>query len=621
MAVNGNAFPIDSPKEYTGTDLIRQFIIACLLLTVCLPVAAQSKRTSARLAAERKKQAQLLLITLASEARSFQDLKLRARSLARIADALWEADSEQSRSLFIKSWEAAGSADADDSHPQELGEGPSNVRKEVLVLIAKRDRVLAEELLEKLKVEQAANPRPDLQADDYWHLSDALQQRLDLANELLSTGDTKRALEIADPVLSRPAISTLDFLTALREKDPAAADERYARMIRQTSANQRADANTVSLLASYIFTPRMYVLFNSQGAADASWSETQLPPANVSPQLKLMFFQTGSDVLLRPLPAPDQDQSSVAIRYAVIRRLLPLFEHDAPGSLTDAVRTELQTLTTLVSESVRDADKEWSERGITPEKTAAEQEQPLLDQVERVNSSDERDAIYFKLACLAVSRDDPNARDYVDKIAFTELRKQARRWVDWALTERAVRQKKVDAALELVRTADLSHIQRVWILTQSAKLIVSKDRERAVALVDEATAAARRSDSSEDRARGLLAVANALLIVQPARVGETLFEAVKAANSAESFTGEDATLPLTINTTQQIMKTVHHIPEFDIEPTFSELAKKNFDRAVQLAHGFEREAARTNATIAICRPILNAKSTTSGNTRDSAARN
>src|SRR6266404_3873796 len=64
-----------------------------------------------RIAKERRTQARLLLISLASDARSFNDMTLRARSLARIADTLWVVDAEQGRILFRSAWEAAEKAD------------------------------------------------------------------------------------------------------------------------------------------------------------------------------------------------------------------------------------------------------------------------------------------------------------------------------------------------------------------------------------------------------------------------------------------------------------------------------------------------------------------------------
>lgn len=600
-----------------------RLLIACMLLGFCLPAYAQTtetvgsknripsknarKTTANHLAAEQRKQAQSLLITLASEARSFRDQRLRARSLARIADALWEADSEQSRSFFIKSWEAAETADG--STGNTVGEVSSNFRKEVLALIARRDRVLAEDFLQKLKAQEETKSRSAPETS-LWDLPAALQQRLDLAETLLRAGDVERSLEFADPTLSNVTVSTLDFLTVLREKDPVAADSRYARMLRQTSSNPLTDANTVSLLASYLFTPRMYVIFNREGAADASWMRTTFPPANVSAQLRLLFFQTASAVLLRPLPPPDQDNTTTGVpgKFMVIRRLMPLFEQHAPEPLTDYMRAQYEALNSLVSSGVREAEKEWAERGIAAEKTLAEQERPLLDQVERVNTSDERDAIYFKLALMSLSKDDQNARNYVNKIADSEFRKQAQRWVDWGLAVRAIKKKRVDPALELARTVELSQIQRVWILTQSAKLLAAVDSEKALSLLDHATVETRRIESSQERPRALLAIANALLLVEPARAWETLFEVVKAANSSEGFTGDDGMLPLNINSKQQIIsRRFDYIPEFEMKGIFSEIANKDFDRAVQLAHGFQGEAARANATIAICQSVLKRK--------------
>src|SRR4030088_2152599 len=70
-----------------------------------------AKAEATRLRNERRAQARSLLISLASDARSFRDQPLRARCLARIADALWDVDAEQGRTLFRKSWEAAEAAD------------------------------------------------------------------------------------------------------------------------------------------------------------------------------------------------------------------------------------------------------------------------------------------------------------------------------------------------------------------------------------------------------------------------------------------------------------------------------------------------------------------------------
>ncbi len=63
--------------------------------------------------AQRQVVAISLLQSLADDARSFREPKLRARVQARVADAFWETDSERARGLFRKAWEAAETEDAE----------------------------------------------------------------------------------------------------------------------------------------------------------------------------------------------------------------------------------------------------------------------------------------------------------------------------------------------------------------------------------------------------------------------------------------------------------------------------------------------------------------------------
>jgi len=588
---------------------------------------SDAKAEAERIRKERQAQARALLVSLASDARSFRDQTLRARSLARIADALWDIDAEQGRTLFRKAWEAAETGYREsqerlnvrdgyvaikpgEANPETISAISTNpdLRKEVLRLVAPRDRMLAEEFLEKLKESQTETKIEDM-GPSLWELPDALQQRLSLAENLLRTGDIERALQLAEPLLGNVTISTLDFLTLLREKNPAAADKRYAAMLTATGNNMAADANTISLLSSYIFTPNTYVVFNTQGAASYSAMPTTTP-ANVNPQLRLAFFQTASAVLLRPQPPPEQDQSTTGIagKYMVVKRLLPLFEQYAPKDITESMRSQFEALNSLVSESIRRGETESVQKGITAEDPFADQEASILNQIEHAGTADERDQLYFKLASLALRKDDLKARDYAAKIEESGFRKQAQAWVDWGLAASAIRKKKTELALELNRTGELTHIQRVWILTQAGKLLAKTDQSRASSLVDAAIAEVRRIDGGDlDRPRGLFAIANALRVVEPARVSEAIFEGVKAANSTEGFTGEGGMVTQTMNSKGLISISPQNVPEFDIEEVFGALANEDYERAVQLARGFQGEAPRANATIAIARSVLNEK--------------
>src|ERR1041385_1170255 len=72
-----------------------------------------------RILKERRGNVQSLLINVAAAARNSTDARVRARTQARIADALWDADHERSRALFRSSWDAAEVADAESQERVE----------------------------------------------------------------------------------------------------------------------------------------------------------------------------------------------------------------------------------------------------------------------------------------------------------------------------------------------------------------------------------------------------------------------------------------------------------------------------------------------------------------------
>ncbi len=571
---------------------------------------------------ERRAKARSLLVSLSSDARTFHDQTLRARSLARIADALWQVDTEQGRLLFRKAWEAAETADQEsDKKVQEeireqktrTGGGyainlPLNLRREVLRLAARHDRVLGEEFLEKLRLQklEAANSTATANLKP-GRLQDAMVQRLAVAKELLDSGDTEHALQFAAPALTVVSMEGLNFLSTLREKNPDAADSRYSALLASSANNPQADANTVSLLSSYIFTPHLFVTFTANGMSTSQMA-SKIIPASVSPELRAAFFQTASAILLRPLPPPgQQDQSTLGLdgKYLVIKRLLPFFEESAPAQMVESLRGHLNALNAVASEGARNRDEESISRGLKPERPAADQEQTLLDRIERAKTSAERDSLYIQLAFMAANKGDMKARDFVSKVEDSETRKQAQAYIDGSLASNAVKKKLTDQALELVHKGEFTQIQKVWVLTECAKILAKTDREKALEIVEEAANEARRIEVSDPALpRALIPVANALKVVDAARVWDATFDAVKAANSAEGFTGEDGEIILKFQSKGHSSINTNDVPEFDLEGIFRDLAEQDYDRAVELARGFQAEGPRAVATIAIARAIL-----------------
>ena len=580
---------------------------------------------AAKAKAEQQRELALsLLVSLSNEAKNFRDQKLRARTLGRIADGLWDADKDQSRALFIKAWEAAQVADEeagrlfreDMQRQQASGRGavgslPPDLRSEVLRMAAKRDRALGEELLEKLSRDKAreAAESPDALRRVGSNVPEALAQRLRLARQLLET-DVPRALEFADPALQTVTMQGLSFLSSLREKDVASADRRYSRMLGVAANDLVADANTVSLLSSYLFTPQIFITIDREGGTSTSQSGRNVSPPTTTPELRKAFFNVAAQILMRPLLPPEQDKTTSGVegKYLIIKRLLPLFEQYAPNTTTEMMRGQLAALSATVRDEIRKRDDEMMRRGIRPEEAPEDTELSLLDRISRAKTSAERDQLYMELIMRITERADPRARDFVDKVEDSELRNQLRPYVDATLVINYIDKKKAEEATALARSGELTHFQRVWAFSQIARMLTESDRQKASELADEATAEARRIPGSDpDRPRALVGVANIFFALDHNRAWEIMGEAVRAANSVEGYAGDDSRMTLRLMTPYMSSIRTSSTENFDLPAMFRTLTRDDYQRAVGLAQNFEADAPRATALISIAREVLSDK--------------
>lgn len=624
----------------------RVFLLAVLLLGASVPALAQAvpakeaattatpKSTPApkaarntepdRAAAQRRALAVSLLLNLATEARSFKDQALRARAQARVADALWTTDAEQGRALFRRAWEAATTADQDalramreDMARQQRETGgfvmrfPPRLRDEVLRLAAKRDRALGEELLASMKTDQAQTASDDdLGPAAPFASNSEASRRLSLARNLLEAGDTERALQFADPVLGPVTMEALNFLSFLRERDAAAADQRYLAMLATAKGDPASDANTVSYLTSYLFTPHLFMRIDREGNFNTSSMGPRTPPTGITPELRGAFFRSAAAIFSRPQLPPEQDTSTCGLvgKYLMLKRLLPLFEQYTGPELTEMLRTHQASLEASVNDELRRKDDDWLRRGIRPEQDQETAENNLQDQIDRAKTAEERDGLYLEMATRALAKDDVRARDIVDKISDSDLRKQAKAYIDAELLMKFVQKKKITEALAILHNGELTHIQRAWANAQLAKLVPKTDRDRINSLIDESLASARRIDGSDaDRPRAFLAAANALQATTKERTWETMSEVIRAANGAPAFIGEDGALTFTLRTKSFASINTESANDFDVPGIFGLLAQEDYYRSVELARGFEGEAPRSSAIIAIAQSVLTPK--------------
>jgi hypothetical protein len=541
---------------------------------------------------------------------------LRARVQARIADALWDQDKEAARALFRRAWDVAESLDlgaafnSGNPAPGRLAQGQSrqrtNLRREIVQLAARRDHALGEEFLAKLTAKDAAQ-RASEPTTNRQELSPAeIAERLRLADGFLDSDNVERALQFADPALTRVTMGSVQFLSTLRDKNPAAADQRFAALLAIAAADPASDANTVSLLTSYAFTPSIYLVVSPAGIPSSN-SFLPHPAPDLGPALRRNFLQTAANILLRPFAQLDQSSAGRAGTYFIAMRLLPLFQQFAPD-LASAISAQLAALGPEASQATVNAGDRAVNRGMTGDGQRDGFDDELKDRLDRAQGSDARDRAYAFAAMRAADEGDPRARDLADKIEDLDTRKGVRTFVDYNYIGTLIRKKRVDEALLLVRKADLPHTLRAHFLTQAGAIVANSDRERAMEFLTEALTETRRIDAgTPERAYCLVALAAQFSKSDKTRGWELLGETVKAANAVADFTGENGHTSVTLEGKFSIRMSTELVAPTDLASLFATLAEDNFYQAMDAGKGFSGDAPRALVTISIARAAFEEK--------------
>ncbi len=549
------------------------------------------------------------LEALAIEARSYRDEPLRARVQARIADAIWEQDRDAARTLFRRAWDVAEALEtsAPATTPNMPGRMPAgrtpprpraNLRREILQLVAKRDRQLGEELLKRMTPKDEAAKTIDASSRSSNLSSPEIAERLRLAESFLADGNLERALEFADPALVQANSSTVAFLIALYEKNPAAADQRFASLLVMAAADPSADANGVSYLTSYAFTPSIVLVVSPEGNP-SSMSYPSHPPPALSPQLRKAYFQTCANILLRPIAQIEQSSAGRGGTYFMITRLLPLFQQFAP-ELAPALSAQLAALGPEAGRRTAEAGDRGVNRGMNDNGQPASLEDEWKDRLDRARTSDERDKAYAQAAITAAEKSDPRAQDFVDKIEDADTRSGVRQFVNYNFIRNLLQKKRADEALALIRKTELPHTLRAHFLTQAAGVFSEKDKVRASELLEEALTETRRIDAStSDRAYCLLALLSQSARVNKARSWELLSETIKAANAVPDFTGEYGQTWFTLEGKFSIRMGTELASPTDLAQVFEILTKEDFYQALDAARNFSGDAPKALAMISV----------------------
>jgi hypothetical protein len=574
-----------------------------------------------------------LLVETADKARSFDDLFYRARIQALAADAIWPHDSAQARTIFRRAWEAAAASDkADDEEAaREAGALPGAVpktteaRDEVLKRAATRDARLAEIFLRDLSSDKddGKAARNETHRTAWRELSASGARRLALANEMLAAGETRRAVEVAAPLLSEGVSAALiAFILRLRERNISDGDTLYLRLIERAAADPRTDANAVLLLSSPVISPNLMVVVDEFGSLQftlTNFGMRSTPSQPVPQKIQTAFYNLAASVLSTSAASRDAlTMQELMSRFYATGRLLPFFENSSAAYAVHApaLRVRHSELFNEIEAGRREqVSSQFSASGPAP-RGYVDPLRSLADELAHASDSAARESIALSMVRAAVqNRYWDRARRAAAEIEDAERRSQALSFIQVHQIKdilRAYEDQKEDdfeSIAKFVRGADVPPFAKAWGFAQTA-IIAARKRDSRTSqnvseLINEAeTYAARVAQGTPERvaAYGVLTTSAARL--DAPRAWGLLRELVKAANAVEDFTGDDVSLDLDANTdstgeAEDVFKV--EAESFRLDQIFATMAHLDFDKALAEARALDGDVPQAFATMAVAK--------------------
>lgn len=501
-----------------------------------------------------------LLANVEEKAKRLDGSTLKIKVLAKIADTLWQHDELHARRLFAEAFNAIDSIKLDANKDQRAkiaatsgGLNPlSDLRAEILQLVAARDFKLAESLR---KIIKESAPESDGNENLQSNLSEKEELAWDIAVASVKT-QPERTAHFVRTQLRRGINEELGWaLVNIRHENQPLAEQLFSEALIMARANIAAPENLENLA--------LYVLPTEGEAFHGR-------PSASSMEALLNFLGYAADKLAAQsasghIPAPKGAEAQH--EYRTLKSLLPLFEIHTPDKVS-LIRERMAVLIAAMSPQQAST--------VSP---SQEDVAELLRQAESTVGSKRRDLRLMQVSMLAMRQGDlEQAISIAERISDLEERSIQVSLLTYQASLKALEKNDFDEAHRLARRIEFLP-QRVRAFNMLAnKLRASKQEDRARTALEEIWEWTNKAANSPQKAKALLILATAMTHYDAEKGFEFLSSTVKTINSIDFSSPE-------INRTSSRVAQVT-LDMLDLDAVFSTLARINYDRAMQAAQSF-----------------------------------
>jgi tetratricopeptide (TPR) repeat protein len=547
-----------------------------------------------------RQQALLALEDIYSESKAYEDLGLRVRVKAQLADVLWVVDPARAIDILTATFDDTSALKQDPARRRSL-------RSEVIRVASRHDRELVKNFIARLDANKEDVSGEPPARDSFDRSTERGGLLLDAASTLLNADDQQGAVSLARRSLSEGRAGRfLFFLSQLMEKDKAAGEKLFLEALAVLRQGP-ADPNDLLFYGMWMFYPNSLAVGTlgprTSGVSVYSYGMDFGAAKPRHPELLRPYLETSADVLVRfrPIPGPET-MKSVELKRFALRQLLPVFEVYLPER-AEAMRAELNYLGVAPSWAIPPQDVPGFKAD--PRFAADLSPKDVVASINKIPDDKERDDLFFRGAMHEFNHggDLERARVFASEITKPLVKELLITGILYKAALNQIEQGKLDEAEQTA--SKLNRERRAEVYAQLSKAWMERgNRSRAAELMNWAASEAGKVDDRSRRAGVYVYLTDAVMNQDSQRAFEFLEAAVKDINALEKFEPTGSVLLLELQSPEGGKSMLGFSRSVSLVTVIPPLAKTDLYRAITAARSLSVPAPRALAVIAACRDVL-----------------
>jgi hypothetical protein len=548
--------------------------------------------------------ARLLVEQQVNDAKTIEETDKRIKILLRAADFLWKFEEETARKYFAEAFQVAVERFKEKGfESKNLGKGGftllPDLRMEVVRAIARKDgewaKRLSEQLLQEFEksVEERKNP---------FDKTREIQTLLEIARENAKTNPN-----LSQYLFARVMRYPLDFhwyaaLFSVAAENKSMADALYVQLLQNY---QNETPRRMLFLSAYPFAAQR--IFGVDKYQYGSMPPDALQP---NPNLQRQFLQTffrrigtftaNSDNLNAPTESYQLPES--AIMVSALQEIEPIVVQNFPNLIESLALAKSQASSVLNEDAAKSLESK--QKTYQNFNVGFDEKLKLLEEANAVGKLLDQQIV--NLVFNAKKEEEfKKLESWVEKIKEEKTREQTTAYYYFKRSETARKDRRFDDAKRFaLKVPEIEFRATLFFELASEQLKNVTDAASVLETLSDVSKMARSSDDSSAKAQVLLGLAFRYEKANHTIALTELGEAIRVINSLENPDIFADYMTRQISGTGFIFLASFSTTGFNMEKTFEEISKKDFELSLANARNLNDKYFRTIAVLAVAKNCI-----------------